>query len=78
NTVLNVAPKKELWSLWNGDSASVSNAFLADYNTGGSGASGLARASFAKVLSASEANSYSISSAVGSDYGNWVDSAYLV
>ncbi|KAJ8093354.1 hypothetical protein PM082_020211 [Marasmius tenuissimus] len=78
NTVLNVAPKKELWSLWNGDSASVSNALLADYNTSGSGASGLARASFAKVLSASEANSYSISSAVGSDYGNWVDSAYLV
>ncbi|KAJ8093395.1 hypothetical protein AAF712_002217 [Marasmius tenuissimus] len=78
NTILNVAPKKELWSLWNGDSASVSNALLADYNTSGSGASGLARASFAKVLSASEANSYSISSAVGSDYGNWVDSAYLV
>ncbi|KAL0567935.1 hypothetical protein V5O48_006587 [Marasmius crinis-equi] len=78
NTVLNVAPNKALWTLWNGDANSVSNAFLADYNTGGSGASGLSRASFAKVLSASDANSYSISSAVGSDYASWVDTSYLV
>ncbi|KAL0577664.1 hypothetical protein V5O48_004312 [Marasmius crinis-equi] len=78
NTVLNVAPNKALWSLWNGDSKSVSNAFLADYETSGSGASSLARASFAKVLSDSEVKNYDISSAVGSDYANWVDTSYLV
>ncbi|ESK82463.1 carbohydrate esterase family 8 protein [Moniliophthora roreri MCA 2997] len=78
NTVLNVAPNKALWTLWNGDSNSVSHAFLADYKTSGSGASGLARASFARQLSDSEANSYTISSAVGSDYANWVDMLYFV
>ncbi|KAK7040266.1 hypothetical protein VNI00_009732 [Paramarasmius palmivorus] len=77
STELQVAPQPALWSLWNGDSSSVSNAFLADYQTSGTGASSLSRASFAKQLSDSEASSYSISSAVGSDYANWVDTSYL-
>ncbi|KAF5372633.1 hypothetical protein D9758_005123 [Tetrapyrgos nigripes] len=77
-TVLNVAPNRALWILWDGDSASVAHTLFADYNTTGSGASGLARASFATVLSASQASSYSISSAVGSDYASWVDTSYVV
>ena len=51
---------------------------MADYNTTGSGAMGASRASFATVLSESQAASYSISSAVGSDYTNWVDCSYFV
>ncbi|KAF9269414.1 pectinesterase [Marasmius fiardii PR-910] len=77
NTVLNVTPRKELWSLWNGDPASVAHTLFADYRTTGSGASGLAWASFATVLSDNQADSYSISSAVGSDYASWVDTSYL-
>ena len=38
----------------------------------------LSRANFSTVLTASQASSYSIFSAVGSDYASWVDSAYLV
>lgn len=51
---------------------------MADYNTTGSGVVGVSRASFATVLSASQAASYSISSAVGSDYATWVDPSYFV
>ncbi|KAF5372592.1 hypothetical protein D9758_005124 [Tetrapyrgos nigripes] len=78
NTVLNVAPNQALWSLWNGDSASVSHTLFADYNTTGPGANGLTRAGFATVLNATQADTYSISSAVGSDYASWVDTSYLV
>jgi pectinesterase len=51
---------------------------MADYNTTGSGVIGASRASFATALSESQAASYSISSAVGSDYATWVDSSYFV
>ncbi|KAF9265921.1 pectinesterase [Marasmius fiardii PR-910] len=78
NTNLQVAPNKALWTLWNGDSNSVAHTLFADYKTSGTGASSLARASFATVLSDSQASSYSISSAVGSDYASWVDTSYLV
>ncbi|KAL0063064.1 hypothetical protein AAF712_010090 [Marasmius tenuissimus] len=78
NTVVNIAPKAGLWSLWNGDAASVSNTLFADYNTNGPAAGGITRASFAKLLSASEANAYTIASTVGSDYANWVDTSYVV
>ncbi|ESK82464.1 carbohydrate esterase family 8 protein [Moniliophthora roreri MCA 2997] len=77
STTLQVAPNPALWSLWNGDSDSVSNAFLADYKTSGTGADSLSRASFAKQLSDDQARSYSISSAVGADYADWVDTSYL-
>lgn len=41
------------------------------------GVSGISRPSFARGLSASDANSYTISTAVGSDYASWVDTSYL-
>ncbi|KAF9046177.1 pectin lyase fold/virulence factor [Panaeolus papilionaceus] len=78
NTVITAPMNKALWSVWNMGDTRTSNVFFAEYNTSGSGASGASRPSFARVLSASEANAYSISSAVGSDYASWVDSAYLV
>ncbi|PPQ64151.1 hypothetical protein CVT24_008786 [Panaeolus cyanescens] len=78
NTVITAPMNKALWSVWNTGDTRTSNVFFAEYNTSGSGASGASRPSFARVLSASEANSYSISSAVGSDYASWVDSAYVV
>jgi len=51
---------------------------MADYNTTGSGVIGASRASFATVLSESQAAFYNISSAVGSDYATWVDPSYFV
>ncbi|KAL0571156.1 hypothetical protein V5O48_010811 [Marasmius crinis-equi] len=78
NTIVNIPPKAGLWSLWNGDPASVSNTLFADFNTTGPGASGISRESFATLLTASQANAYSISSAVGSDYASWVDTSYVV
>lgn len=78
NTVITAPMNKALWSVWNTGDERTSNVFFAEYNTSGSGASGATRPSFARVLSASEANGYSISSAVGSDYANWVDSAYII
>lgn len=77
NTVITAPLNKALWSVWNTGDERTSNVFFAEYNTSGSGASGASRPGFARVLSASEAASYSISSAVGSDYASWVDVSYL-
>ncbi|KAF7316045.1 Pectinesterase [Mycena indigotica] len=78
NTVINPTINKALWSVWSSSSPNTDSVFFADYNTSGGGASGLSRASFATALSASQAASYTISSAVGSDYASWVDAAYVV
>ncbi|PPR04301.1 hypothetical protein CVT24_013374 [Panaeolus cyanescens] len=77
NTVITAPMNKALWSAWK-EGDDTSNVFYAEYNTSGSGASGASRPSFARVLSASDANNYNIGSAVGSDYGSWVDSSYMV
>ncbi|KAK7044891.1 carbohydrate esterase family 8 protein [Favolaschia claudopus] len=78
NTVITAPMNKALWSIWNTGDPRTDNILFAEFNTTGSGANGAARPSFATVLSASQAASYSISSAVGSDYASWVDAAYLV
>ncbi|KAF9269305.1 pectinesterase [Marasmius fiardii PR-910] len=78
STVVNVAPHSGLWSLWDGDATSVSNTLFADFNTTGSAAGGISRASFATLLSASQASQYTIATTVGSDYTSWVDAAYVV
>ncbi|KAJ7262445.1 pectinesterase [Mycena rebaudengoi] len=78
NTLVNAPLNKALWSIWNTGDERTSNVFFAEFNTTGSGASRATRPSFATVLSASQATSYSISSAVGSDFSSWVDAAYLV
>lgn len=78
NTVVTAPLNKAIWSVWNTGDERTSNILFAEYNTTGSGVSGATRPSFATMMSASQAASYSISSAVGSDYANWVDAAYLV
>jgi pectinesterase len=78
NTVITAPMNQALWSVWNVGDERTSNILFAEYNTSGSGASGASRPSFATVLSASQAASYTIASAVGSDYASWVDAAYLV
>lgn len=78
NTVVNVQLNSAIWSIWNTGDERTDHILFAEYNTTGSGVSGASRASFATLLSASQAASYSISSAVGSDYASWVDAEYLV
>jgi len=78
NTYITAPLNKAIWSVWNTGDERTSNILFAEYNSTGSGVSGASRPSFATTLSASQANSYTISSAVGGDYVNWVDAAYIV
>jgi pectinesterase len=76
NTIITVPLNKAVWTAWS-SSQNTANVFYADYNTSGSGISGVSRPSWVKSLSASDAATYTIASAVGSDYSSWVDSTYL-
>ncbi|CAA7265485.1 unnamed protein product [Cyclocybe aegerita] len=78
DTYVTAPLNKAMWSVWNTGDERTDHVLFAEYNTTGSGAAGASRPSFATVLSASQANAYTISSAVGSDYASWVDAAYLV
>ncbi|KAF9475417.1 pectin lyase-like protein [Pholiota conissans] len=78
NTIITAPLNKALWSIWNTGDERTDDVFFADFNTTGSGVTGVSRASFSTLLSSSQAASYSIASAVGSDFASWVDSAYLV
>ncbi|KAJ6557886.1 carbohydrate esterase family 8 protein [Mycena capillaripes] len=78
NTAITAPMNKALWSIWSAAAPQTDNVLFAEFNTTGSGASGAVRPSFATVLTAAQAATYSISSAVGSDYASWVDAAYIV
>ncbi|KJA26945.1 carbohydrate esterase family 8 protein [Hypholoma sublateritium FD-334 SS-4] len=78
NTIVTTPLNTALWSIWNTGDPRTHEVFLADFNTTGSGVTGVSRANFSTLLSATQAASYSIASAVGSDYTTWVDTAYLV
>ncbi|KAJ7032063.1 pectinesterase [Mycena alexandri] len=78
NTVITAPMNKALWSIWSTSAPQTDNVLFADFNTSGSGASGAVRPSFATALTATQAATYSISSAVGSDFATWVDAAYIV
>ncbi|KAJ7060878.1 pectinesterase [Mycena amicta] len=78
NTVINTPIEKALWSIWSTATPNTDSILFGDFNTTGSGASGLARASFATALSSTQAATFTISSAVGSDFATWVDAAYVV
>ena len=78
NTKVTVDLNDAVWSVWNKGDERTGHVLFAEFNTTGSGIDGASRANFSTVLTASQASSYSISSAVGSDYASWVDSAYLV
>ncbi|KII86698.1 carbohydrate esterase family 8 protein [Plicaturopsis crispa FD-325 SS-3] len=77
NTDVTVGLESALWSEWSSSDPRTDHILFADYGTTGSGASNLDRASFATLLTESEAAAYDISSAVGSDYADWVDTSYL-
>ncbi|KAF8162526.1 pectinesterase [Mycena galopus ATCC 62051] len=78
NTVITAPMNKALWSVWSASDPNTDDILFAEFNTTGSGASGASRPSFATVLTAAQAATYSISSAVGSDFASWVDAAYIV
>ncbi|KAJ7655432.1 pectinesterase [Mycena rosella] len=78
NTVITAPMNKALWSVWSTDDPQTDNILFAEFNTTGTGSSGASRPSFATVLTATEASSFSISSAVGSDFASWVDAAYII
>lgn len=78
NTVVTAPFNKALWSQWSDSTPNTDHILFAEYNTTGSGVAGASRPSFATVLSSSQAAAYSISSAVGSDFANWVDMSYFV
>lgn len=77
NTVADIELAPALWQEWSSSTPNTADSYLADYETSGSGADGLDRASFAKELTSSEAADYSISDVLGSSYTSWVDSDYL-
>ncbi|KAJ7163670.1 pectinesterase [Mycena filopes] len=78
NTVITAPMNKALWSPWSASAPQTDNVLFADFNTTGSGVTGVVRPSFATALTAAQAATYSISSAVGSDFASWVDAAYVV
>jgi pectinesterase len=65
-----------VWSVWEEGDPRTSNVFFADYNT--TGISIASRPYFSTELSLEKAAAYSIDSAVGQDYKNWVDASYIV
>lgn len=62
-----------LWSEWNDGDARTDHVVFADYNTEGT----YSRPSWATEMDASSAAQFTIASAVGSDYADWVDADYL-
>ncbi|KAJ3775998.1 hypothetical protein FB446DRAFT_822033 [Lentinula raphanica] len=77
-TILLIAPNATRWSLWDGEADSISNVLNADYNTTGPGAANLDRVSWGVELTSAEAREYDISSAVGSDWEDWVNMSHFV
>ncbi|TFK32886.1 carbohydrate esterase family 8 protein [Crucibulum laeve] len=62
NTVITAPMNKALWSAWSTTRPHTDNIFVSDFN--------MTETSFATLLTASQANGYTISSAVGTDYSN--------
>ncbi|KAJ8508055.1 hypothetical protein ONZ45_g9637 [Pleurotus djamor] len=78
NSIITLPLNPAIWSVWNSGDERTDHILFAEYNTTGSGVSGAKRPSFATMLSQSQANSYTVATAVGSDWASWVDSAYMV
>lgn len=68
---------KAVWSQWNVGDPRTDNILFAEFNSTGPGVANAARPSFATILTASEAEQYTIATAVGSDFATWVDATYL-
>ncbi|KAI0314507.1 carbohydrate esterase family 8 protein [Amylostereum chailletii] len=79
STTITAPIEPALWSIWHPDEPNTDNVFYADFNTTGSGLPGdVERPGFATVLSASEAEAFTIESVLGGDYAEWVDADYLL
>ena len=79
NTTISAPINAALWEEWNASTPLTDHVTFDDYATTGSGLpSKVARPSFATLLTSSQAATFTISSAIGSDYAGWVDTAYLL
>jgi len=72
NTVLSDIINSAGWEVWSTSEANTEDVTFAEYGNTGAGASGT-RASFASKLSSAIA----ITTVLGSDYADWVDTTYL-
>lgn len=77
NTEIIAPLSTTVWSKWSESDPRTNNVFLADFNTTGINGE-VSRPSFSAELTSSEAAAFSIASAVGNDYENWVDASYIV
>ncbi|KAG6872242.1 hypothetical protein C0995_011664 [Termitomyces sp. Mi166 len=77
HTTVNAPLNNTLWSIWNPGDERISNVTLADYESSGPGVQDANRPGFVTELTDSEAATFNISSAVGSDWATWVDASYL-
>lgn len=66
-----------IWSAWSSADPRTDNILFAEFNSQGPGVANAKRPSFATILTSSQASQYTISSAVGDDYADWVDKDYL-
>ena len=78
NTEIIAPLNQTVWSTWHNSDPRTQNAFLADFNTIGLEIQNYSRPHFSTELTSSEAEAFSIASAVGDDYKNWVDAFYIV
>ena len=76
NTEIIAPLNTTVWSVWEDEDPRTNNVFFADFNT--TGISVASRPQFSTELTLSGATAYSIASAVGDDYGSWVDASYIV
>jgi pectinesterase len=76
NTEIIAPLNTTVWSIWQNSDPRTNNVFFADFNT--TGISVTSRPYFSTRLTSSEAAAFSIASAVGDDYENWVDASYIV
>ncbi|KAL5518910.1 hypothetical protein ACEPAH_593 [Sanghuangporus vaninii] len=77
NTVIDAPLNSAIWSIWNTGDPRTDNILFAEFNSTGPGVANANRPSFATLLTGGQADQYTIASAVGSDYTEWVDTDYL-
>ena len=76
NTEIIAPLNTTVWSVWQEGDPRTGNVYFADFNT--TGVSVASRPNFSTELSQRKAATFSIASAVGKDYKNWVDVSYIV
>ncbi|KAI0044894.1 carbohydrate esterase family 8 protein [Auriscalpium vulgare] len=78
STVVIAPINPAVWKVWNASTPNTDHVTYADFNTTGAGfPSTVSRANFSSQLTASQAAAYTITSALGSTWEDWVDQAYL-